>query len=127
MERDEEQKPTGIASESEFSLVFLSDECFFDVVQWRRRLPGMASSAYQPELDTHPAREGRAMGVLGQLHWTTAAKATPEVWLPGELLQELWWFRGGFAGNQSGPDLGCVPFVFMNGSRKWIALQCGRA
>ena len=125
MERNEEQKPTGIAPESEFSFVVLSDECFFDVVQWRLRMLGMASS--EPELNTPLAREGRAMGVLGQLHWTTAAKATPEVWLPGELLQELWWFSGGFAGNQSGPDLGCVPFVFMNGSRKWIALQCGRA
>jgi hypothetical protein len=127
MERNEEQKPTGIASESEFSFVFLSDECFFNVVQWRRRLPDVALPAYQPEADIHSAREGRAMGALGQLHWTTAVKATPEVWLPGELLQELWRFPGGFAGNQSGPDLGCVPFVFMNDIRKWIALRCGRA
>lgn len=127
MERNKEQKPTGIAPESEFSFVFLSDECFFDVVQWSHRLPDVDLSAYQPGTDTHSAREGRAMGALGQLHWTTAVKATPEVWLPGGLLQELWWFPGGFAGNQSGPDLGCMPLVFMNGSRKWIALQCGRA
>jgi hypothetical protein len=127
MERNEEQKPAGIAPESEFSLVFLSDECFFNVVQWHLPLPGMVSSAYKPEPDTHSAREGRAMGVLGQLHWTTAAKATPEVWLPGELLQKLWWFPGGFAGNQSGSDLRCVPFAFINGGQKWIALPCGRA
>ena len=127
MRRDEEQKQIGIAPHSQCSFVFLSDECFFDVVQWRLRLPGMASSAYQPGPATHSAREGRAMSVTGQLHWTTAVKATPEVWLPGEFLQELWLFPGGFAGNQSGPDLGCVSFVFRNGSQEWIALQCGHA
>jgi len=67
------------------------------------------------------------MGVLGQLHWTTAVKATPEVWLPGELLQELWWFPGGFAGNQSGPDLRCVSLTLIKGGQKWIALRCGHA
>jgi hypothetical protein len=127
MEQNEEQKPTGIAPESDFSFVFLSDECFFDVVQWSLHLPGMASSAYQPGPATYSAREGRAMSVPGQLHWTTAAKATPEVWLPGELLQEPWRFPGGFAGTQSGPDLRCVPFVFMNGGQEWVALQCGHA
>ena len=127
MERDEEQKPTGIAPESEFSFVFLSDECFFDVVQWSHRLPDVDFSAYQPGPDTHSAREGRAMSALGQLHWTTAVKATPEVWLPGGLLQELWWFPGEFSGTQSVPDLRCVSLALMKGGQKWIALRCGHA
>src|ERR1700681_4663718 len=80
-----------------------------NVVQHHLRLPHMAPPEYLPEPGTHQAQERRAMGIPGQLRWTTARKTPLEVWLPGNLSLELWWFPSGLTGYQSGPDLKCAP------------------
>lgn len=122
-----EQNQTGIAPKSRFSFVLLRNDCFFDVVQWRHRLPRCGSFGI-------PAGNGHSFSARGARHECSRATALDNCGkgdtrglaarrTSSGIVVVPW----GFAGNQSGPDLGCVPFVFINGSRKWIALQRGRA
>src|SRR5258708_962943 len=97
-----------------------------NVVQHHLRLPYVAPPEYLPELGTHQAQERRAVGTPGQLRWTTARKTPLEVWLPGNLSLELWWFPSGLTGYQSGPDLKCAPDG-KNTRPAWRVLHCGSA
>jgi hypothetical protein len=97
-----------------------------NVVQRHLRLPSVAPPEYLPELGTHQAQERRAVGTVGQLRWTTARKTPLEVWLPGHLQRELWWFPGGLTGYQSESDLKCVPDS-KNTRLVWRVLHCGTA
>ena len=96
------------------------------VVQHHLRLLYVAPPEYLPEPGTHQAQERRAVGTLGQLCRTTATKTSLEVWLPGNLSRELWWFPGGLTGYQSGPDLKCAPHG-KNARTAWRVLHCESA
>ena len=97
-----------------------------NVVQRHLRLPYVAPPEYLPEPGTHQAQERRAVGTLEQLRWTTARKTPLEVWLPGNLSRELWWFPSGLTGYQSGPDLKCAPDGTTTRTL-WRVLHCGSA
>jgi hypothetical protein len=99
---------------------------WINVVQHHLQLPYMAPPEYLPEMGTHQAQERRAVGTLGQLRWTTARKTPLEVWLPGNLSLELWWFPSGLTGYQSGPDLKRAP-AGSSTRTAWRVLHCGSA